>query len=228
MMRTPAAKRTEVSPAGADTLVVLDFETTGLSPDLGDRAIEVGAVLIRDGELSERFQALMNPGFAVSDFIADYTGITNDMLAEAPPCHEVMQAFARFLGGHAVVAHNASFDRRFLAAEFARIGKSVANHFACSMLIARRLYQDAPNHKLGTLVSYRGIRHDGTFHRALADAEMTARLWLAMLDDIRDGYALATPSFGLMQQLARTPKTAVQTLLGRTPLRPRRRRAIMR
>lgn len=228
MMRIPAGKQVAASPAGADTLVVLDFETTGLSPDLGDRAIEIGAVLIRDGELADRFQALMNPGFAVSDFIADYTGITNDMLADAPPCHEVMHAFARFLGEHAVVAHNASFDRRFLAAEFAQIGKPLANHFVCSMLIARRLYQDAPNHKLGTLVRYRGIRHDGTFHRALADAEMTARLWLAMLGDIRDGYALETPSFVLMQQLARTPKTAVRTLLGTTSLRPRRRRAATR
>ena len=96
------------------------------------------------------------------------------------------------------------------------------------MRIARRLYQDAPNHKLGTLVRYRGIRHDGTFHRALADAEMTARLWLAMLEDIRDAYALDAPSFSLMQQLARAPKTAVATLLNKTPLRPRRRRLMMR
>lgn len=227
-MHRPGDHGGEASLTGADTLVVLDFETTGLSPDLGDRAIEIGAVLIREGELAERFQALMNPGFAVSNFIADYTGITNDMLADAPPCQDVMRAFARFLGNHAVVAHNASFDRRFLAAEFARIGKPVANRFACSMLIARRLYQDAPNHKLGTLVRYRGIRHDGTFHRALADAEMTARLWLAMLDDIRDGYALGAPSFTLMQQLARAPKSAVATLLGRTPPRPRRRRSAMR
>lgn len=228
MRPIPAVKRVETSQASADTLVVLDFETTGLSPDLGDRAIEIGAVLIHDGEPVDRFQALMNPGFPISTFIADYTGITNDMLADAPPCDEVMRAFARFLGDHAVVAHNASFDRRFLAAEFARIGKTVANEFACSMLIARRLYQNAPNHKLGTLVRYREIRHDGTFHRALADAEMTARLWLAMLDDIRDGYALETPSFDLMQQLARTPKTAVSTLFDRTRLRPRHRRAVMR
>lgn len=228
MTEIPAGKRVKASRASADTLVVLDFETTGLSPDLGDRAIEIGAVLIRDGEPADRFQALMNPGFAVSAFIADYTGITNDMLADAPSCDKVMHAFARFLGEHAVVAHNASFDKRFLAAEFARIGKPVPNQFACSMLIARRLYQRAPNHKLGTLVRYRGIRHDGTFHRALADAEMTARLWLAMLDDIRDGYAVETPSFELMQQLARAPKTAVRTLLGGTPLRPRQRRAVTR
>jgi len=227
-MRALPGHAAKSSPAGADTLVVLDFETTGLSPDQGDRAIEIGAVLIREGELTDRFQALMNPGFAVSDFIANYTGITNHMLAGAPPCGEVMHAFAEFLGSHAVVAHNASFDRRFLAAEFDRIGKLVTNDFACSMLIARRLYQDAPNHKLGTLVRHRGISHDGTFHRALADAEMTARLWLAMLKDLRDGYALDAPSFTLMQQLARAPKTAVATLLNNPPLRPRRRRAVMR
>ncbi|MGR9091781.1 MAG: 3'-5' exonuclease [Gammaproteobacteria bacterium] len=227
-MRAPLSRTAEATPAGADTLVVLDFETTGLSPDQGDRAIEIGAVLIRNGELADRFQALMNPGFAVSEFIADYTGITNDMLADAPPCHEVMHAFADFLGNHAVVAHNASFDRRFLTAEFSRIGKTVTNHFACSMLIARRLYQDAPNHKLGTLVRFRGIKHDGTFHRALADAEMTAQLWLAMLEDIRDGYALEAPSFSVMQQLARAPKSAVAALLDKNLLRPRRRPVMTR
>lgn len=105
----------------ADTVVVLDFETTGLSPDYGDRAIEIGAVLLEDGKVSDRFQALMNPGMRISGFIENYTGITNSMLQKAPPCAEVMDEFAGFIKDHHLVAHNASFDKRFLDAELARI-----------------------------------------------------------------------------------------------------------
>ena len=69
----------------ADTVVVLDFETTGLSIDGGDRAIEIGAVRIERGRVTDRFQSLMNPGRRVDAFIEDYTGITNQMLKTAPP-----------------------------------------------------------------------------------------------------------------------------------------------
>ena len=67
----------------ADSLIVLDFETTGLSPNQGDRAIEIGAVKLINGEIVDRYQRLMNPGFRVSSFIEDYTGISNSMLSEA-------------------------------------------------------------------------------------------------------------------------------------------------
>ena len=69
--------------ARADNVVVLDFETTGLSPNQGDRAIEIGAVRLSKGVVVERFQELMNPGFRISGFIENYTGITNAMLAQA-------------------------------------------------------------------------------------------------------------------------------------------------
>ena len=66
----------------ADTVIILDFETTGLSPDMGDRAIEIGAVRIENGIIKERFQELMNPSQRISSFIESYTGITNNMLDE--------------------------------------------------------------------------------------------------------------------------------------------------
>ena len=165
----------------ADTVVVLDFETSGMSPKYGDRPIEVGAVLIEDGQMTDRFQKLMNPGFPVPAFIENYTGITNTMLSTAPDCSEVMAEFAEFLGDHNLVAHNASFDRKFLDAEFQAIDHRYEGTFACSVLVSRRLNQDAPSHSLGRLVRYKGIPTDGVFHRALADAEMTAHLWLMML-----------------------------------------------
>ena len=119
---------------GNYSVVVLDFETTGLSPDNGDRAIEVGAVLVQDNRITDRFQSLMNPGVRVSGFIAEYTGITNRMLSKAPPVQDVMRDLAKFILQHHLVAHNASFDSRFLDAEFQRINYPRKNEFACSML----------------------------------------------------------------------------------------------
>jgi len=197
----------------ADSLIVLDFETTGLSPDMGDRAIEIGAVRLEKGEVIERFQALMNPGKRVSSFIENYTGITNQMLSKAAPCDEVMDQFASFMGNSNLVAHNASFDKRFLDAELCRISRPYSGTFACSLLVARRLYQQAPNHKLGSLIAYKNIPSSGGFHRALFDSEMTAKLWMVMLQDIALQTTQANVPFALIQKLAKTPKNAVNSLL---------------
>lgn len=195
----------------ANTVIVLDFETTGLSPGMGDRAIEIGAVRIEDGTVTARFQELMNPGQRVSGFIESYTGITNAMLSDARPCGEVMRDFAEFIGGYNLVAHNASFDKRFLDAELERISMDYSGQFSCSMLAARRIFQRAPDHKLGTLVEFMNIPVEGVFHRALYDSEMTAKLWLAMLDSVRQQYVLPAIEFRLMQKLAKTPKHAVDS-----------------
>lgn len=199
----------------ANTLVVLDFETTGLSPDMGDRAIEIGAVRLENGKVVDRFQALMNPGFRISGFIENYTGITNSMLQVAPPCAEVMNQFADFLGGSNMVAHNASFDKRFLDAELRKISRHYAGEFSCSLLATRRVFQGAPNHKLGTLVDYVNLPSEGTFHRALYDSEMTAKLWIAMLNAITEQYALDNIPFALIQKLNKTPKKSVSKLLSK-------------
>lgn len=197
----------------ADTLVVLDFETTGLSPDQGDRAIEIGAVKIVDGIFVERFQKLMNPGFAISGFISQYTGITNAMLRNAAPCSEVMAEFHEFLGDHNLVAHNASFDRKFLDAELSGISRSYAGSFSCSMLLSRRILQDAANHKLETLVRHLNIEAEGSFHRALYDAEMAGRIWLAMLDRIAEQAELDAVPFDLAERLCKASKPSVGSLL---------------
>lgn len=202
----------------ANTVIVLDFETTGLSPEMGDRAIEIGAVMIEDGVVTERFQRLMNPGKPITGFIENYTGITNAMLQDAPPVAEVMQEFAEFVGGYNLVAHNASFDQRFLRAELKRLRLSCDNPFSCSMLASRRIYQTAPNHTLSGLVSYKNIPTDGVFHRALADAEMTAKLWLAILEDIAQIYKVSACSFNVMQQLTTIPKRSVQNFFQKVSL----------
>lgn len=195
--------------------IVIDFETTGLSPGYGDRTIEVGAVLISNRQIVDRFQSLMNPEMKISGFIEEYTGITNRMLSAAPSIREVMHKLKSFLAHHHLVAHNASFDSRFLDAELNRINHKRQNEFACSMLSSRRLYPEAPNHTLETLVRYKNLKTDGVHHRALADAEMTAHLWIRMIEDIRNNYGLRSVPFGLMQQLCKIPKKKVPDFMQR-------------
>lgn len=197
----------------ANSLIIFDFETTGLSPDNGDRAIEIGAVKIENGEVAQRFQELMNPGRRVSYFIEDYTGISNEMLSSAAPCEEVMERFANFIKGQNLVAHNASFDKRFLDSELGRISTRYDGRYACSLLISRRLYPNAPNHKLGTLINFKGIASNGDYHRALYDSEMTAKLWLAMLDDIKQKTGLNNIPFSLLTKLSKIPKLQVEKFL---------------
>lgn len=190
----------------ADSVVVLDFETTGLSPHYGDRAIEIGAVLLEHGEVVDRFQKLMNPGFRISRLIERYTGISNGMLKGQPCCEEVMADFSEFIAGRNIVAHNASFDRRFLDFELKRAKRAYEGACCCSLLVSRRIYQDSPNHRLQTLVAHAGIPETGTFHRALADAEMTAQLWMSMIGRIRRQYGIPAITFEQLRELSTIDK----------------------
>lgn len=182
-------------------LVVFDLETSGLKPAQGARVIEVGAVRVEDGAIRARFQSLINPGFPVSAFITGLTGISNGMLGQAPDSAEALPAFAAFCGDLPMVAHNARFDCAFLSAELARLGLCFTNPCACSLVLARRILPDAPNHRLATLANHCGLRPQGSRHRALADATVTALLWLHMQERLRRQYGLERISFDLMQQL---------------------------
>jgi DNA polymerase-3 subunit epsilon len=124
-----------------------------------------------------------------------------------------MHEFAEFMGDSNLVAHNASFDKRFLDAELSRIAKTYTGHFACSLLVSRRLYQDAPSHKLGSLITYKNIPSEGGFHRALFDSQMTAKLWMTMLQDISQRIMAKDIPFRLIKRLEKTPKYAVNRLL---------------
>lgn len=196
-----------------EPFIVLDFETTGMAPNSGARATEIGAVLVQDGRITAQFQSLMNAGVRIPFFIQELTGITNAMIANAPPCNEVMREFHDFIGNTPLVAHNAAFDRKFLDAELSLIGLQARQPMICSMRIARRVFQDAPNHKLGTLVRYARIEADGVFHRALADAEKTAKLMLKMASHLHESHGLHTVNLELMQRLESTAKAQVANQL---------------
>lgn len=173
------------------TIAVIDFETTGMSPSMGSRATEVAAVLVEDGRIVGRFQSLMNSGAWIPPFIEQLTGISNAMLADAPPARAVMHEVMRFTRGVPLVAHNAAFDRGFWAAEAAHADcePDPTHRFACTMLLSRRLYPEAPNHRLGTLADWHGLPKNGRAHRALADAEVTAHLLLRLQADLRERHA---------------------------------------
>lgn len=212
--RTPAG-----SPAGAtdDTIAVIDFETTGISPGQGARATEIAVVLLRDGRIVDRYASLMRSGAWVPPFIEQLTGISNRMLAGAPSADEVMREVATFTRGCAIVAHNAGFDRSFWQHEHALAGSdpTVAQApFACTLLLSRRLYPEVPNHKLGTLAQWHGIAPTGRAHRALADAEMAAGLWLRIVQDVQARHAASVP-FGLLCLLQRTPRQQLARAVAR-------------
>lgn len=183
--------------------IVLDFETSGMSPAKGARVIEVGAVRLRENKIIDQFQSLANPNIHLNEFITDLTGITNEMVCNAEPIDLVMKRFSEFIGDANLVAHNASFDQNFLSAELTRIGCERPLSFACSMLVARRVYPQAPNHKLATLVHYKNLPNSGTYHRALADAEMTAYLWLEMVAELQERYAFEVVPFSALSGLGK-------------------------
>jgi hypothetical protein len=110
-------------------IAVIDFETTGISPAMGDRATEVAIVMMEGGRVVDRFQSLMNAGVRIPSFITQLTGITNAMVAAAPPAAQVMAEAGRFVGDVPMVAHNASFDRKFWVEELARAGLDGAAAF---------------------------------------------------------------------------------------------------
>lgn len=194
-------------------MAVIDFETTGISPEQGARATEVAIVLVEQGRIVDRYQSLMNAGARIPAFIMQLTGISNAMVASAPAAAEVMREAARFVGTAPMVAHNASFDRKFWVDELARLDVPARQPFACTLLLARRLYPQAPNHKLGTLVDLHGLPRTGAAHRALADAEMAAELLLRIQHDLRRRYQVAAVDHDLLVALQQCQRSDISKLL---------------
>lgn len=155
--------------------VVFDLETTGFSPRF-DEVTEIGAVKIQDGRIVDRFSTFVNPMQPIPPRVVELTHITNDMVAGADPIDVVLPRFEAFIGDSILVAHNASFDSRFI--EFRRKGK-VPYATIDTLLLARSLDIQVKNYKLGTLAKRFGINLQGA-HRAVNDAEATAELFIQL------------------------------------------------
>lgn len=166
------------------TFCVVDLETTGGSPGTGDMITEIGAVKVRGGEVLGEFQTLVNPHTSIPPFIAVLTGITNGMVADAPPIESALPAFLEFAAGSVLVAHNARFDVGFLR-HFADQQAIPWPDFELldTVKIARRVVtrDESPNHKLESLAR---VFRSGTTpnHRALADARATVDVLHGMIE----------------------------------------------
>lgn len=191
-------------------LAVIDFETTGLSPAMGDRATEIAIVLLEGTRVVGRFQSLMNAGVRIPSFIEAYTGISNDMIRAAPSAADVMAEAARFVQGVPMVAHNASFDQRFWAAELDRLGGArVDPPFACTLLLSRRLYPLAGSYRLGALAAFHALPSAGRAHRAMADAEVAASLLARIRSDLQRQYDIEDAPHDLLVKVQRAPRKAM-------------------
>ncbi len=205
----------------ADSIAVLDFETTGLSPAQQARATEIGVVIVEDGQIVARYQSLMNSGAWVPPFIEQLTGISNAMLRSAPPAAQVMAEVADFVGERPLLAHNASFDQKFWDAELALLRRRRLQPFACSLLLARRLLPQAPSHKLGSLNQWLGLPSTGQAHRALADAQMAANLTCFMVSLLRERHGIAEVSHDLLCSLQKVPAAKMSLALEKIRSQPR-------
>ncbi|MFI8224440.1 PolC-type DNA polymerase III [Pseudomonas sp. NPDC085632] len=198
-----------------ERIAVIDFETTGLSPNSSCRATEIAVVMLENGRIVERYQSLMNAGVRVPAFIEQLTGISNAMLRTAPSAEQVMNEVNEFVGCTPLVAHNASFDQKFWDFELGRIKRTRLQNFACSLLLARRLMPAAPNHKLGTLTTFARLPHTGQAHRAMADAEMAANLMAHLAEELRGKHGISELSHDLLCKLQKVPAAKVSEHLQR-------------
>lgn len=182
---TPKASRPDKGKsllAALSDFVSLDIETTGLSP-MYDEIIELGAVKYREGKVVDTFSSLVKPENPVDNFITQMTGITNEMLEDAPSLVSILPTFLDFVGSDVVVGHNVNFDINFIYDACDSFGfPSFSNDFVDTMRLARRMYKGLPNHKLDTLIDHFGLEHR-TLHRGLGDCELTAECFQRMIAD---------------------------------------------
>lgn len=167
-------------------IIVFDLETTGLSPAT-ERITEIGAVKLCGGQVVDRFDTFVNPEMAIPPAITELTGITDADVAEAPSEREALEQFYAFCGGSdaVLVAHNASFDTSFIRCAAARCG--MAYHFSAvdTVAISRALFPELRKHKLNLVAEHLGLG-DFNHHRACDDAEMLAKIFLRMIELMKE------------------------------------------
>lgn len=172
------------SPRGQnldDTYVVFDIETTGLSKEK-EMITEIGAVKVADGKIIDRFSTFVNPQRPISAEITKLTGITDDMVKDAPTIENVLPEFLKFCEDTVLVAHNASFDTGFIRIAAERAGLGELHYTIVDTLeLARALLPELNKHKLDIVCEHLGVTLNG-HHRAVNDAEATAEVFIKFLD----------------------------------------------
>ena len=166
-----------------NTYVVFDFETTGFNAGGGDSIIEVGAVKIKNGEIIDTFDRLINPGKKLEKHIINLTHITDEMLADCPNEETIIKEFIKWTGDLPMVAHNAKFDASFLEMAYNKYNLGQYNNMLIDTLqLSRALDTDFSRHSLSALVKRYDIEFDESgHHRADYDADATAKIFHKML-----------------------------------------------
>lgn len=201
-------------------IVMLDFETTGLSPDMGDRITEVAALRIVGGKVVERYVSLINCNVRIPSFITGLTGITQAMVDGAPPVSQVVPELLDFIGGDALSAHNASFDDKFLRAEAARLGLTPGyQSLVCSLKLSRRVFPNLSSYKLGNLSCELGIRFKSAAHRAESDAEVAAEVLIHIGKHIGSTYGIAGVDPSLLVAINKLAAAKVHQFLEKQKVR---------
>lgn len=155
--------------------VVLDVETTGLSPEK-EKIIEIAIVRVCDRVVTDQYESLVNPGKALSSRITKLTGLTDEDLAAAPQFSEIAKQIIDFIGPSVVLAHNAPFDMSFLSNELNACG--IVPKLVCldTVPVAKKAYPELPNHKLETLITELNLADKQT-HRAMDDVLCTLKMF---------------------------------------------------
>jgi DNA polymerase-3 subunit epsilon len=166
----------------ADTLAFVDLETTGGNPAY-DRITEIGIVRVQNGELLEEWSSLVNPECPISPYIEAFTGISSEMVADAPLFADVAAAVFEKLRGAVFIAHNARFDHSFLRSEFRKAGLAYSADALCTVKLSRRLYPEHVRHNLDVVIERHGLRCTAR-HRALGDARVLWDLWVKLQREI--------------------------------------------
>jgi DNA polymerase-3 subunit epsilon len=151
-------------------LVFVDLETTGGNAAY-DRITEVGIVRVRDGELIEEWSSLVNPECPIPAYIESFTGISNQMVADAPRFAEIAEQVQEKLHGALFVAHNARFDYAFLRSEFLKLDRHFSAKVLCTVKLSRRLFPEFVRHNLDAVMERNGLTCSAR-HRALGDARV--------------------------------------------------------
>lgn len=166
-------------------IVILDTETSGMTVKRGGRVIEIGALLLESGIVVDEFDTLIDTEASIQYGAYRVHGISEEMLHGKPLPEEVWRSFREFVGDADLVAHNAPFDSTFIRNECCLIGMDLLNRWHCTVRLARQKLPLLHNHKLDTVYRYLfgPIPMSMQRHRALDDARLVARIWMALKEN---------------------------------------------
>ncbi len=180
-MRIKKGKSLVATPS---SFVVFDIETTGLNTRQNE-IIEIGALKVKDGAIIDKFSTLIKPKSPISSFITNLTGITNQMVRNAPQIDEVLTNFMDFVGDNTLMGHNVNFDINFIYDKLLECRlKPLTNDFVDTLRLSRIVLTNLSHHKLSDLADYYHIDKTGS-HRSLKDVEMTLEVYNRLKPEIK-------------------------------------------